>query len=67
MGKHSEVSLWKKFDELQPSEAVAGGARAVVAAPDTLNKSTGPDFLKMGLESKWSCSVCQGVQSPEGV
>lgn len=35
MDRHSEVSLWKKLDELQPSEPVAGSARAVVEAPNT--------------------------------
>lgn len=67
MDKHSEVSLRKVLDELQPDEPVAGsvgGASAVVKAPDTLNKSTGPGFLKMRLDSKWDCGVSEWIQKP---
>lgn len=44
MDKPSETSLRKMPDELQPDEPVAesvGGTRAVVEAPDALNKSMG--------------------------
>lgn len=67
MGKHSEASLRKMLRDLQPNEPVAEsmeGARAVVEAPDTLNKSTGPGFLKMRLDSKWGCGVYGWVQKP---
>lgn len=67
MGKHNEASLRKMLCDLQPNEPVAGsmeGARAVVEAPDTLNKSTGPGFLKMRLDSKWGCGVYGWVQKP---
>lgn len=67
MNKHSEASPRKVLDELQPDDPVAGsvgGARAVVEAPDILNKSTGPSFPKMRLGSKWGCDVSGWVQKP---